>query len=81
MREAASRRRLWSRLAAALFGGLLLAHLIRRAGPAQLFEGVAAVGWGLLLVIALAVSRSPCGPGHGASPFATRSSGFRLGGC
>ena len=48
------RGRLWGRLAAALIGLLLLAHLVRRAGPAQLWQGIASVGWGLVLVIALA---------------------------
>jgi phosphatidylglycerophosphate synthase len=54
MRDPAQGSKLWSRLAAALLGVLLLVHLIRRAGPANLLEGVAAVGWGLVLVIALA---------------------------
>ena len=39
--------------AAALIGLLLLAHLVRRAGPAQLWQGIASVGWGLVLVIVL----------------------------
>jgi phosphatidylglycerophosphate synthase len=43
-----------ARLAAALVGLLLLAHLVRRAGPSRLWEGIASVGWGLVLVIALA---------------------------
>ena len=42
------------RLAVALVGVLLLAHLVRRAGPSRIVEGVASVGWGLVLVIALA---------------------------
>ena len=54
LREAATRSRLWGRLAAALFGLLLLTYLIRRAGPAKLLDGIATVGWGLVLVIALA---------------------------
>ena len=52
--EPAPRARIWSRLAAALIGLLLLSHLVRRAGPAQLWQGVASVGWGLVLVIVLA---------------------------
>jgi phosphatidylglycerophosphate synthase len=47
-------RKLWGRLAAALIGLLLLAYLVRRAGPSKLLEGIASVGWGLVLVIALA---------------------------
>ena len=47
-------RKMWGRLAAALIGLLLLAHLVRRAGPSRLLEGIASVGWGLVLVIALA---------------------------
>jgi phosphatidylglycerophosphate synthase len=54
MRDPAQGSKLWGRLAATLLGVLLLVHLIRRAGPAKLLEGVAAVGWGLVLVIALA---------------------------
>jgi phosphatidylglycerophosphate synthase len=52
--DPAVRGKLWRRLAAALIGLLLLAHLVRRAGPAQLWQGIASVGWGLVLVIALA---------------------------
>ena len=52
--EPALRRKLWSRLAAALIGLLLLAHLVRRAGPARLLEGIASVGWWLVPVIVLA---------------------------
>ena len=47
-------RRFWGRLAASVIGLLLLAHLVRRAGPSSLLEGIASVGWGLVLVIALA---------------------------
>ena len=54
LREPGDSRRVWSRLAAALIGVLLLAHLVRRAGPAQLWQGIASVGWGLVLVIVLA---------------------------
>ena len=54
MPEPAASRKLWGRLAVALIGLLLLAHLVRRAGPARLLEGIASVGWGLALVIALA---------------------------
>jgi phosphatidylglycerophosphate synthase len=54
LRDLAISRRVWSRLAAALIGVLLLAHLVRRAGPAQLWQGIASVGWGLVPVIVLA---------------------------
>ena len=54
LRDLVTSRKLWSRLAAALIGLLLLAHLVRRAGPAQLWQGIASVGWGLVLVIVLA---------------------------
>jgi hypothetical protein len=43
-----------ARLAAGLLGVLLLAWLIHRAGPGELLESVATLGWGLGLVIALA---------------------------
>jgi len=52
--DPAVRGRLWGRLAAALIGLLLLSHLVRRAGPSQLWQGIASVGWGLVLVILLA---------------------------
>ncbi len=52
--ERAASRKLWSRLVTALIGLLLLAHLVRRAGPSKLLEGILSVGWGLLLVLALA---------------------------
>jgi len=52
--EPAGSRKLWGRLAAASLGVLLLAHLVRRAGPSKIMEGIASVGWGLALVIALA---------------------------
>lgn len=48
-----SKARLPGRLIAVALGVLLLAHLIRRAGPAKLLEGIASVGWGLVLVIGL----------------------------
>jgi phosphatidylglycerophosphate synthase len=54
LRDLVISRRVWSRLAAALIGLLLLAHLVRRTGPAQLWEGIASVGWGLVPVIVLA---------------------------
>ena len=54
MPEAAHPRKLWGRLAAALIGLLLLAYLVRRVGPSALLEGIASVGWGLLIVLALA---------------------------
>jgi len=52
--DSAARRKLWSRLALAVIGLLLLVHLVRRAGPAKLLDGIATVGWGLVLVIVLA---------------------------
>ena len=52
--EGAGTRQVRGRLAAALVGLLLLAHLVRRAGPSRLWEGIASVGWGLVLVISLA---------------------------
>jgi phosphatidylglycerophosphate synthase len=52
--EVVGARKMRGRLAAALVGLLLLAHLVRRAGPSRLWEGIASVGWGLVLVIALA---------------------------
>src|SRR3974377_1024777 len=52
--ETATRKKLWGRLPAALIGLLLFAHLVRRAGPATILHGIASVGWGLVLVIALA---------------------------
>jgi phosphatidylglycerophosphate synthase len=48
-----TKTRLPLRLLAGIFGVLLLAYLIRRAGPAKLLESVAALGWGLSLVVAL----------------------------
>ena len=36
-----------------MFGVLLLTYLVWRAGPAKLLESMAAIGWGLSLVIAL----------------------------
>ena len=50
----ASGSKLARRLGAAILGLLLLTYLIRRAGSAKLLDGIAAIGWGLLLVIALA---------------------------
>jgi phosphatidylglycerophosphate synthase len=47
-------RKLQGRVAIALIGVALLAYLIRRAGPSRIVEGIASVGWGLALVIALA---------------------------
>ena len=41
------------RLVAGLLGALLLANLVRRAGPSALLESVATLGWGLILVLAL----------------------------
>ncbi len=45
--------RLPRRLLAGVFGLLLLSYLIWRAGPAKLLESVGALGWGLILVVAL----------------------------
>jgi phosphatidylglycerophosphate synthase len=47
-------RKSWGRLAAALIGLLLLAYLVRKAGLSKILEGIVSVGWGLLLIIALA---------------------------
>jgi phosphatidylglycerophosphate synthase len=47
-------RRSWRRVAPALVGVMLLAYLVRRTGPSRLLEGIESVGWGLVLVIALA---------------------------
>ena len=52
MSRIASRARLPIRILAGTFGVLLLAYLIRRAGPAKLLASMAALGWGLSLVIA-----------------------------
>ena len=41
------------RLVAGLLGALLLADLVRRAGPSALLESIATLGWGLILVLAL----------------------------
>ncbi|MGA7415072.1 MAG: lysylphosphatidylglycerol synthase domain-containing protein [Bryobacteraceae bacterium] len=41
------------RVLAGLFGALLLADLVRRTGASALLESVAALGWGLILVLAL----------------------------
>ena len=54
MLERVPSRKLWGRLAAAVIGLLLLAQLVRRAGPSNLLEAIASVGWGLVIVIALA---------------------------
>ena len=48
-----AKTRLPFRLLASLLGFLLLCYLIHRAGPAKLLESIAALGWGLALVIAL----------------------------
>ena len=47
-------RKSWGRVAPGLLGLMLLAYLVRRVGPSRLLEGIASVGWGLVLVIALA---------------------------
>ena len=54
MPETRSSTKQWGRLVVVLCGLLLLAHLVRRAGPARIVEGIAAVGWGVVLVIGLA---------------------------
>jgi uncharacterized protein (TIRG00374 family) len=40
-------------LLTAILGVLLLTILVRRAGPAKLLEGIAGLGWGVSLIIAL----------------------------
>ena len=52
--EAREARKTGGRVAAGLIGVLLLAHLVHRAGPSKILEGIASVGWGLALVIAVA---------------------------
>ena len=54
MSSAASRTRRPLRVLAAIFGAWLLVRLIERAGPGKILENIAALGWGLVLVIALA---------------------------
>ncbi len=54
------------RLLAGIFGALLLVFLIRRAGPANLLESIATLGWRLSLVIALG------GVGHVVKTWAWR---------
>src|SRR6267154_4758068 len=48
----AARARLPLRILGTIFGILLFVHLIQRAGPAKLLASMAALGWGLALVIA-----------------------------
>lgn len=48
-----ARIRLPLRMFAGMMGVLLLSYLVWRAGPAKLLESIAALGWGLILVIAL----------------------------
>jgi uncharacterized protein (TIRG00374 family) len=50
--RAISKLRLPLRLLAGLFGVLLFAYLVYRAGPAKLVESMTTLGWGLGLVIA-----------------------------
>jgi len=52
MPRTVSKTRLPFRLLAGTFGVLLFTYLIRRAGSAMLLESMAALGWGLALVIA-----------------------------
>jgi len=47
-------RKLWRHLVPPLVGLLLLIYLVRRAGLSRILEGIASIGWGLMLVIALA---------------------------
>ena len=54
MFSAASRTRRPLRLVAAVFGASLLVRLIERAGPGKVLENIAALGWGLGLVLGLA---------------------------
>src|ERR1700686_5127495 len=51
--NAITRLRLPLRMIAGMFGALLLAFLVRRTGTSVLRESIAAIGWGLSLVIAL----------------------------
>ena len=53
MSNAITRLRLPLRMLAGMFGVLLLAFLVRRTGTSTLRESIAAIGWGLSLVIAL----------------------------
>ncbi len=53
MSNAITRLRLPLRMLAGVFGLLLLAFLMRRTGTSMLRESIAAIGWGLSLVIAL----------------------------
>src|SRR5258706_8175746 len=48
----AARARLPLGILGTIFGILLFVHLIQRAGPAKLLASMAALGWGLALVIA-----------------------------
>jgi uncharacterized protein (TIRG00374 family) len=48
-----AKMRLPLRLFAGMLGVLLLSYLVWRAGPAKLLESIAALGWGLILIIAL----------------------------
>ena len=52
MSRIASRSRFLLRLLAGAFGILLFAYLVYRAGPTKLVHSMAALGWGLCLVIA-----------------------------
>ena len=53
MSNAIARLRLPLRMLAGVFGVLLLAFLVQRTGTSMLRESIAAIGWGLSLVIAL----------------------------
>jgi phosphatidylglycerophosphate synthase len=51
--KSAAKSQLPSRLLVVILGVLLLTHLVRRAGPAKLLDSLAALGWGIGLVIVL----------------------------
>ena len=53
MSKLAVKSQLTRRLLVGIFGVLLLTHLVRRAGPGKLLDSVAALGWGIGLVIVL----------------------------
>ena len=54
MPSLAPRAKSFLRLLAVLFGATLLAYLVERAGPGKLLANAKTIGWGMLVVIALA---------------------------
>src|SRR5271165_1581896 len=54
MPKAAPRSRSLLRPLAAFLGVALLVYLVERAGPGRLLENARTIGWGIVLVIALA---------------------------